>query len=267
MFTCENNRPVLTEEEKKIPYSKYFYREETPINEEVKKIIENRIMMNPEDAILGDRINDMIEPEKIKVENGYCILPNRCGYIAAYHKMPGVTLEMYKWWSTWWTSGKDCNLKYKIWCPKDHYDSVFKWSLENCGTGYLEDLYILDTFNNDPERIGMDAEKKKKSKLAIVDGGNAISKVLNGDPSVRPIPGVVIHFIYETEDGIEMRSRFWKGYQVLGNKLIPVLESGDIVTEESLVGLLEHNVLEMQGGLKVILPQLYKEEYLEKKAE
>jgi hypothetical protein len=268
MFTCENNRPVLTEKEKKISYSKYFYREDTPINDEVKEIIDNKIMMNPEDVILGDRINDMIEPEKIKVENGYCILPNGCGYVAAYHKMPGVTLEMYKWWNSWWTSGEESNLKYKIWCPKHHYDSGFKWNLETCGTDFpLEDVYIQDLFREVPERMGIDIEKMKKSKLVMVDGANATSRVLNGDYSVRPIPTVVAHFIYETEDGIEMRTRFWKGYQVLGNRFIPVLKSDDIVSEESLLGLLEHNVLEMDGGLKVILPQLYREECLEKKTE
>jgi len=105
----------------------------------------------------------------------------------------------------------------------------------------------------------------KKSNLVMIDGANATSRVLNGDYSVRPIPTVVAHFVYETEEGIEMRTRFWKGYQVLGNRFIPVLKSDDVVTEESLLGLLEHNELEMQGGLKVILPQLYKEEYLDKK--
>lgn len=264
MFQYNEGRPVLTEEEKKIPYSKYFYREEAQIDDDIQKILDSKTMMNPEDAILGDKINDMIEPRKIKVENGYCILPDGCGYISAYHKMIGVTYDMYKWWNSWWTSGENSNLKYKIWCPKHHYNSGFKWNLETCGSGFpLEDVYIEEIFRDNPERMGIDIEKMKGSKLVMVDGANATSRVLNGDYSVRPIPSVVAHFIYEAEGGIEMRTRFWKGYQVLGGKLVPVLKHDDVVPEESLLGLLEHNTIEMES-LRVLLPQLYKEEYLDK---
>ncbi len=252
--------PTLTEEEKKISYSKYFYREEDKIDSELKKILKNKVMMDPKDAILGEDINKMLNPEDIKIENGYCILPDGCGYIAAHHKMPGVTKEMYSWWNNWWTSSEDSNLRYKIWCPKHHYNCGFKWNLETCGTGLpLEDVYIEDLFRNHPEQMGLDLEKMKNSNMVMADGANATSRVLNGDYSVRPIPSIVCHFIYETEDGIELRTRFWKGYQILGGKFYKVIKEDDVVSKESLLGLLEHNGREMKG-LGNILPELYREQ-------
>lgn len=245
----------LSLEEQEKSYSKYYYKEPSKIDDELIEIINRKIEMDYRKAITPEKINFMLEPSMIEVENGYCKLPTGGGYIAALHKMPGVTFEMYKWWLGWWIHE---DLRYKIWCPTCHYKNGFMWSFEDCGCGE-EDVYLMNCLTETPEKIGLDIERMKKSKLVMADGCNATSRLRNSHRDVKPIPTVVMHFIYETEEGIEIRTRFWKGYQALGNSLVCVLEKEQEVPSDSLNKLLEHNCMEM-ATLRDILPSLYAEE-------
>lgn len=243
-------------------YFKYLSRPEDPIPESICEILKKKEMMDEGYAIMPDQMELLLEPDKIKAENGCCWLRDGGAYIAAYHELPGATLEMYRWWLDW-RFAEDGDSRYKIWCPDSHYKSGYLWNLEDCGCG-MEDVYIFDSLRDAPERIGLKPEAMKHSDLIMVDGANASSRVLNGDYTVRPIPSVVLHFIYSIEGGIGIRSRFYKGYQSIGKGLVYVLKKDDVIPEESLWGLLEHNAREM-AGLKNTLPDLYREVVLEKR--
>lgn len=247
--------PELSLEEQAKSYSKYYYREPAKIDDELMEVINRRIEMDYKKAITPEKINYMLDPSLIEVENGYCRLPWGGGYIAALHKMPDVTLEMYKWWVDWWTRE---DLRYKIWCPKYHYKRGFMWNYEDCGCGG-EDVFLMSLLRHNPEKIGLDLEKMKKSKVLMADAANATSRLRSCGEEVNPIPAVVTHFVYEKEYGIDIRTRFWKGYQSIGNSLVYILEDGQEVSSESLNALLEHNCMEM-ATLREILPSLYREE-------
>jgi len=247
-----NELSELSLQEQAKSYSKYYYKEPSQIDCELMEVINRKIEMDYRKAITPEKINYMLDPSLIEVENGYCKLPSGGGYISALHKMPGVTFEMYKWWLDWWIHDE---LRYKIWCPKAHYNSGFMWSFEDCE----EDVFLMSSLRQTPEAIGLDVEKMKKSKLLMADGANATSLLRNSDRKTKPIPTIVMHFVYETEEGIDIRSRFWKGYQAIGNSIVCVLEEEQKVSSESLNKLLEHNCMEM-STLRDILPSLYAEE-------
>ncbi|MDY5023447.1 MAG: hypothetical protein SPE99_13750, partial [Blautia sp.] len=191
-------------------------------------------------------------------ENGYCVMPDGTGYVAALHQMPEVTLEMYKWWNEWRWKG-DCNGRYKIWCPGKHLVCHNIFVSEEIG-GKIEEIYFQEGISENPEKVGLNQEEMKKHGLLMADGGGAWSKVRDEAPDVPAMGGIVIHFIYQHKNGkgITMRSRFWKGYSI-GNGVYKSLAPGQKESMKSLKGLFEHNCIEM-AYLNSLLPSLYRDE-------
>lgn len=253
--------PELTEEEKKKPYAKFLNRKLATPSKEVLKFLKKREAMDKKYVLLpeNNNMNDILKDGYLEYEYGYCTLPNGGGYVAMLNKMPGVTFEMYKFWLKWWTAGSDSSLRYRIWNPRDHYKAGFRWSSEDVGEG-IEDLVFL--YQLKPENLGLSKEIVERSSLLLADGGNVISKCINAAPLSAPKPGVVCHFVRNMEDGsgIELRSRFWKGFQVSDNGLFNAMgPDTPKETEESLYKLAEHNAYEM-AHLASILPELYEME-------
>jgi hypothetical protein len=86
--------------------------------------------------------------------------------------------------------------------------------------------------------------------------------MLDPPPGVPPFksPAFMLHFIRETDDGIEFRTRFWMGYHILDKKLHYCLPKTVIVPSIVAKGLAIHNVLEF-SNLRSFLPQIYQEEH------
>ena len=250
---------ALTPEQRKAPYAAFYDRPAPVIAPECAAIIDHGSDMDPADAVTDKNISIMLHPEQLTVENGYCVLPDGTGYVAAKHVMPGVSFDMYRFWLDWW-GAEDCDTRYKIWCPGKHTAAFYTYTSEEID-GKLEEIYFGSSIRQDPRLIHLDLDEMKKSNCVMADGGNALFKTYGAGPDVLPLSGLICHFIYEEPgvDGIVMRSRFWFGCQALGGHITPVLAPGQRVKKEYLHGLFEHNCLEM-SGLRDLLPPLYRQQ-------
>ena len=248
----------LTVEESQYAYARYYYRPFPGLPEEQESILDSYSNMTAEDALLPCDIPKMLHPEKIRKENGYCLLPGGGGYVAALHQMPDITFEMYKWWNEWRMRG-DENGRYKIWCPGKHILCHNVFSSEEIG-GEVEEIYFQEGIRDNPSKIGLDKKEMEKAGLLMADGGGAWSKKRSDAINEYPVGGIVIHFIYRHKNGrgITMRSRFWKGFSI-GDGIYPSLAPGQSVFLRDLRGLFEHNCIEMEY-LNTLLPSLYKDE-------
>jgi hypothetical protein len=248
----EKNLQELTEEEKLKPYSKYYYL--TPGIPDLETLEGVRVNkpMDPVHAVTPEKINDMLLSGYLAVENGYCLLENGMGYVAVNTKMPGVTFDMYKWWTGWWPHE---DLRYKIWSQCSHIKCGYRWTLEYIGEE-LEDIIFINPVSE--VALGMDLELFKKSGILMVDGANAISKPCNSPAGIQPIAATVCHFLREIPGGIEMRSRFWIGYHAGENGLFLTLSPGKKIPDQMPYNLAVHNAYEM-ANLRKLLPPLYEE--------
>lgn len=250
---------LLTTEERTAPYAHFYDRPAPAIDAGCLAVIEGGSDMSAADAVTDEKIGTMLHPQTIAVENGYCLLQDGTGYVAACHPMPGVSFEMYRFWINWW-SREDIQTRYKIWCPGKHNAAFASYTSEEIG-GKLEELYFGGSFTEDPTMIGLDREALAASTCVMADGGNILSKTYGAPAEAYPLCGVVCHFIYEEPGipGIIMRSRFWFGCQARDGHITPTLAPGQRIERAFLHGLYEHNCLEM-SYLRDLLPPLWQQQ-------
>lgn len=263
----------LTPAEQAKPYAKYFTRK--PAAPDPARLELMARPMDPAKALRPERINDLLNPGYHEVETGWCILPNGAGYIANLTKMPGVTVDMMNWWFGWHALE---DLRYKIWYPACHHGISIPDSAERArvldpatpavkrfqGTTHhvIEDIGsgpedILIKFLP-PEEMGFDMTRFKSPAVGTLVGGWGKTRPV-GAFFLRPwAPSMMCHFIRETEDGIEMRTRFWMGYKVKNRKPKCVLPPFVKVPGKIPQGLAIHNIHEY-ANLASFLPELYAE--------
>ncbi|MCX8021729.1 MAG: hypothetical protein N2745_03045 [Syntrophorhabdaceae bacterium] len=262
----------LTEEEKKKPYAKYFYRDLNPPDPDVLKAMEKPI--DPSRAITPEQINDLLEPGYLDCEIGWCQMPDGTGFIANLNKMPGVTVEMVYWWFTWMTLN---DLRYKIWYKPSHIGHYISpetrkaildpksripedtlwgrthYAVEDIGVG---PEFIHIHFKS-PEECGFDMKRFKKPYVSGLVAGYGDEMMLN-DPHAPRGCAVMCHILRDVEGGIEWRTRFWMGYRLEKGRADKVLPPGEKVPEEAIRGLALHNAHEF-ANYKVMLPDIYRE--------
>ena len=234
--------------------------------------------MDPSKALPIENINDLLDPGYHEVEAGWCALPQGGLYIANHRNMPGVTVDMVNWWF-WWHSLED--LRYKIWWPKGHFGiSVSNrdravildpdtpetlrfqgrthFVLEDVGGPCAEKIAI--SFMT-PEEVGFDMERFKSPNVGTIVAANGVSLMLDPPPGVpaHKSPAFMIHFVRETDEGVEFRNRFWMGYHILDKKHHFCLTKIDIIPPMVAMVLDIHNVFEF-SYLRSFLPQIYEEQ-------
>lgn len=251
----------LTEEDRKKPYTKFLDRPMGTPAKEVLEFLEKEQPTDPALALLPDNhnMNDILKPGYLSGEYACCTLPNGGGYVAMLNKMPGVTFEMYCFWKKWWLDAPDSNLRYRIWYPKSHYRAGYRWSNEDFGNG-TEDLYFFAPIT--PAELGLDVSLISESVILMADGCMTASKAISAEKVSAPMPAIVCHFVREMPQGggIELRSRFWKGYHAGPDGMFCAI-GPDVPreTNESLYQLARHNAEEM-ANLASFLPELYEME-------
>lgn len=249
----------LSEYEKSMSYSKYYYME---MEKEPQALIE-RILGGPidkENALIIEEKDELLMPGYLDAEVGYCSLDNGTAFVSNITIMPGVTREMFDWWFAW--HGLE-PLRYKIWDREDHFGvettkrdrlldksipineriwGVTHTVIENTGFG-PETIHIRFM---SPEDMGFNMQILKQSNVLSIVSGNGDNAVMCH--SIRPIKG-----------GIELRSRFWLGYNIVDKKPVKILPQGVQVPLEVAKGLALHNIKEYTNLAK-ILPDIYMEE-------
>jgi hypothetical protein len=248
----------VTEEDKKKSYYKYYLREMAEASpEHYEKVL--RGPMDPSKALPVQERNRLFEPGYFEEEIGYCVMPDGTGYISNLVQMPGVTGEMFDWWFAW--HGLD-NLRYTIWDREDHYraESMQKEKGRNPFLSYKERYW--DTTHRIYEDVGMGPQDILINFKNPGDLGFDVSKI--GTPACSTIVcssggAIMCHFVRDTKDGSELRTRFWMGYGVIDGKLKKSIPDGISMPEFPLRALNLHNIKEFTN-LAVLLPQIFPEE-------
>jgi hypothetical protein len=254
----------LTAAEQAKPYAKYFYQPMVPAPKETMDILAKG-PIDPAMALPIHQRNDMLKPGNLPTERGYCMMPDGSGFVAMVTKMPGVTSEMINWWFAW--HGLE-SLRYKIWDPDEHYavhvltrdlerrlDTKLNtrernWETtdivdEDVGTGTVT-LYI--SFMS-PDDYGYDMNQFRAPNVLTAVNANA------GEVEPRTPLVTFSHVAREIPGGIELRSRFWLGWNIIDKKPVRV---ADHVLFELVKGLAYHCPKEYTN-LAAILPKVYEE--------
>ncbi|MGB9903545.1 MAG: DAPG hydrolase family protein [Desulfotomaculales bacterium] len=250
--------------EKAKPYAKYFSRPMAPVPREILDFLA-RGPIDPALALPVQRRNELLNPGYLPAEMGYCLMPDGSGFVAMLTRMPGVTAEMIDWWFAW--HGLE-GLRYKIWDPDDHYDVRVReedlprrldpgldprernWGTtdivyEDVGTGPME-LFI--SFLS-PEDFGYEMDRFRAPNVLT-----AVSANLGLNEPKTPL-ATFTHFAREIPGGIELRSRFWLGWNIVNRQ--PVRVAGTIPLE--LARGLAYHCTKEYTNLAAILPKVYEE--------
>jgi len=190
----------------------------------------------------GVRLSDanaLLERGYLAMENGYARLDDAMLYVAAHTPMPGVTGEMIDWWFAW--HGEE-SARYQLWHPRDHISARWRqpvswaggdreqWQRLYRGNVSEVDEYVGSTLMRlsiafaEPSEY-LDGSRFEASATETVVCARTYSRKEN------VAAGHVLHQIRRTNDGVEMRSRFWLAdfdsseLPVIGSLLHPLLNS------------------------------------------
>lgn len=263
-------RMDLNPAEREKSYAKYF---DLPMTEPNKALMEilKKGPMDPSKALMPENINDLLNEGYHEVENGYCILENGAAYVAVNNVFPNVTVDMVNWWFAWHALE---DMRYMLWFKPGHFgitvseedretilnpnvamtekfQGLTHQVVEDTGGG-PEDISIRFL---KPEEMGFDMNRFKAPQVGTIVAANGLSQNRKGGPKA---PAIMCHFVREIEGGVEFRTRFWMGYQMVEGKPVKLLPEGVRIPIEAPMGLAFHNVAEY-SHLAAILPGLYKE--------
>lgn len=257
-------RPVMTEEESKLSYAKYFDLPLAPIPQEKLDIWQGPAA-DPSTALPFEDRAKFQDAEVPGLENGFTVAPNGSGFVANTTFMPGVTAEMFDWWFGWHSVTSD--LRYKIWDHDDHYYARAD------KPEYVKDPNVplaqktWGVKHRIKEDIGLGADDlllcfQQPSKLGYDDAkiGTPSCQAMVCAYGLGSAPAVMTHIAKETEGGILFCSRFWMGYGPNENgEIVKLIPDGVSIPEMMPRALYGHNIKEY-SNLAAILPKLYAEE-------
>ncbi|MBQ3444469.1 MAG: phloretin hydrolase [Selenomonadaceae bacterium] len=249
----------VTNEEKALPYYKFFERD-------MAKIPENKLaLVDSSSTVEGVPFEQkdlfLIGDDKDFCQLGYGVATNGTGFVCNETYMPGVTSEMLDWWFAWQGVGSD--LRYKIWDPEDHYFSRSDDVKRMCNAGIPMNQRIWGIMNYVLEDIGtgpmlMRLQFKRPRDLGFDEsliGGEKCQSlaagIIDDDLSV-----VMVHKWYPHDGGVMFCSHFWIGYGFIDGKIVRKLPKGEKIPIEFPKYLFSHNIKEYTN-LAAILPEVY----------
>lgn len=252
------------------PYAKYWNPEMAPLPDHVQQALVHGV----EASELGfplTEANQLLDPGYLPLENGFTRLDNGQIFVAVLTKMPKVNGKMIDWWLGWEAMESE---RYKLWHPRAHQalraekmngddpklsDGEKYLNNPNYVSEYVggESLDLVIVFS-DPSEF-LDVSRFEEANVGTA--GCAIVGYQNSPINF----GILIHFIRETSDGCEMRSRFWLGKlevrglpaKVILNKIASSKFAADHAVPDTLGrDMLVHCATEM-NHLASFLPELY----------
>lgn len=254
-------------------FEKYLKRENSPMPKDHLEILEKGEELTTDLVLSRGEVNQLFEAGYLEGENGFVLLDDGSTYVSVLTKMPKVTIEMIDWWF-WWHAKEGA--RYQIWYPDMHFDinADFQGSYDDETKSYRERLYLSAHLVT--EDVGLGKDKILIDFMHPTEFGFDKNK-LNDSVTIicarvgSPEKGVwgteMCHFVRTTDEGVEMRSRFWIGnkvYRMKGLSFLNVILNTPFVKKKLIpknVGIkMFHHCSQEYHNLADILPQVYKEE-------
>lgn len=245
-----------------LPYAKFYNEIIRPIPELGKKASKR----SEKQGLWFEDVRHLHNTGYHDLENGYVINSDGSLHVAVLTPMPNVSPEMWDWWFGW-HSCEDS--RYKLWHPKAHQSAV--WA------DGRDDIAYINRTSNIEEYIGKKLEKAAIQFRSPLELGFSESHIADKTKAVYicarlgysnfPLDfGWLVHQIRKTEEGAEMRSRFWMGgkyiairseniFTKIASKALQKLVK---LPEQQAKDLMTHCSEEM-NHLAAILPDLYTE--------
>lgn len=240
--------PELTEEEKALPLYKYYIRPLRYAGPLISQAIDHGAMHQAYAQPINDLTSHLLLPgEYPAVSLGYCPHPAGGGFIRHYQFYPGAKFDMLKWFYTWINipcksqpEGRG-NIKYKLWCPADHYTHAFVngkdktdgvFTQESLGLGLhpgtpYADQFISIRYPIDLEEFGLTKERARELKDAGCWVDPAVVKFYEPKDYwekgvLTPILGthIMVSMSRPTYGGIEKLSAEWIGWDIKDGKFV-----------------------------------------------
>ncbi len=240
-----------------------------PIPEHVKAALDKG-WCDPEIGLRLEDTNDLLNPDYLPLETGYVRLPNGQLQVACLTDMPGCEGRMINWWFGWF----DKSEHYRWWHPGDH--AWTEWEPDYPGPNNdPDDANYIGYASLVHETIGGEMNKLRIQFMdpatyfdtARFHAAN-VSAVICARVSYLDKPlkfARLIHLIRETENGCEMRSRFWAGdievtIPLLGpvfSKFLNIRRMRQVVVPDKIGPALLIHCAEEMNHLAGILPELF----------
>jgi len=195
------------------PYGKYFRPVMAPLPRHVVEALQHGPQAGPV-LLAFDDAASVADDGYQQTENGYGVLQDGSIGVSVRTDMPGVTPEMWSWWFGW--HGSDSR-RYKLWHPRAHVAARWKdgdleipaggrGTQRYIGRSSLISEYIGSTLLRAaiqfvaPKTVGLPADGAALPVCARLGSGDVPVDI-----------GWFVHHIRPTNEGSEMRSRFWLG--------------------------------------------------------
>jgi|GEM_PF-437209 len=277
----------VTAEEMAMPLYKYYTRPLRRIGPLYAQALDHGPIDKAYATLTSDLTRHLLMPgEYEEVTTGYCQHPEGGGFFKHYSFYPGARHDMIKWYYTWLNvpvknqpKGVG-NMKYKIWCPADHFTHAFINGVdnkdgvltqeshglgENSGTPY-EEQFLSVRYPFDITKFGMEEGRLKAFKEAgcWIDP----SVIRYYEPEIYWSTGVlketlgstiVISISRPTPGGLEKLSCGWIGWEIKNGRVVRNEATPWWKTKNDWIKMfLTHTSTEAQH-LADILPELYAE--------
>ncbi len=206
------------------PYAAFWQPNMAPMQPQIV----NAILHGEEARDLAfdlDDVGQLLKPGYLALENGYATLASGRIFVAALTHMPRVSGAMFEWWMGWHYMEDQ---RYKLWHPRAHMaNGTRKMQGDDPSLSdrekYMTSHYVTEFIGNSLQKITItffDPSDLFGNTADLTAGGTSALVCGRVDLQGAPITvGYLIHQIRETEDGAEMRSRFWVGKpEVRGNR-------------------------------------------------
>lgn len=272
------SRPELSPEERVLPLAKYYDLPLYGVGPREQQILDCCCPIDLGLAIRPEDFLDLLDIEPTEyspAEYGYCMMEDGSGYVAVYKHFPDCTPEMFNWWYRWmnfYCKGQpesSGNIKYKLWCPPDHFDHGFIngkdrsggiYSVETLDLGQGDEPVYSIRHPVDLKEYGL-TQKRERELNAAGCGFECVWESFHSvEPPHEEYPWAHISMgikrPYHLGRGVENLSREWMGYRLQDGKL--VRNESTPVDEAYMKKVVTHNIIEAQH-LNRFLPQLYAE--------
>ncbi|OLR93922.1 hypothetical protein BJP25_15830 [Actinokineospora bangkokensis] len=196
------------------PFAGYFRPEVAPVQDHVAEVLLGGMAPTEHGYEAQDAPARMSRPGYDPVETGWTRMPSGTTFIACLTPMPGVTAGMWDWWFGW--HGSD-PARYKLWHPEAH--RLAAWGEDRSGLPGLTDRqryqdnvsYVDEYLGGLPQRLAIRFVDPTRFGFTDSPGTTHICARV-GYSHLPVLAGWLVHQVRPTDDGAEMRSRFFLGH-------------------------------------------------------